>query len=200
MATAGRLKVTPREYLQRERAAEERHQLVDGEVFAMAGASRAHNLIGLNLGSELRAQLKGRPCEVYATDMRVAVEARGLYTYPDVVVVCGEPRFLDAERDTLLNPTVLIEVLSPSSERFDRGRKFAQYRSLPSLREYVLVAQDECRVERYTRRGEEWVLTEFTRAEDGLNLESIGCAVPLREIYARVEFRAEEPSTGQEGA
>lgn len=173
---------------------------MDGEVFAMAGASRAHNLIALNLGSELRTQLSGRPCEVYVTDMRVAVEAHGLYTYPDAVVVCGEPRFLDAELDMLLNPIVLVEVLSPTSDRFDRGRMFSRYRSLPSLREYVLVAQDECRMERYTRRGEEWVLSEFTRAEDGLNLESIGCVVPLRETYARVEFRAEEPPAGQEGA
>lgn len=189
MSSAARtLRYTPAEYLARERPSATRHEYLDGYLFEMAGASREHNLITSNLNRELGSQLRDRPCEVYSSEMRVCVGPTGLYTYPDVVVVCGEPRFQDGELDTLLNPTVLVEVLSPSTEAYDRGLKFGHYRRLATVREYVLVAQDRVLVERFTRQGEEWLLAELNRPEDVLRLASIGCEVPLREIYAKVEF------------
>ena len=144
--------LTPEEYLARERRAETKSEYLRGEVFAMAGASRAHNLIASNAAGELRQQLRDRPCEVYPSDMRVKVSPSGLYTYPDVTVVCGEPQFEDAEVDTLLNPKVLVEVLSPSTADYDRGGKFTHYRRLPSLQEYVLISQDRPLVEHYVAR------------------------------------------------
>ncbi len=162
-SAAVKSRFTPEQYLALERKAAFKSEYFDGCIRAMAGASRAHNLIALNLGSEIRSQLRDRPCETYVSDMRVRTGPSGLYTYPDVVVVCGEPRFEDDELDTLLNPTVIVEVLSPSTEAADRGRKFASYRRLASLQEYVLVAQDRACVERYTRQGDEWLLTELER-------------------------------------
>jgi Uma2 family endonuclease len=189
MSSAARtLHYTPAEYLARERPSAARHEYLDGSIFEMAGASREHNLITTNLSREISSQLRDQPCEVYASEMRVCIEPTGLYTYPDVVIVCGAPRFQDGELDTLLNPTVLVEVLSPSTEAYDRGLKFGHYRRLASLREYVLVAQDRFLVERFTRQGEEWLLSELNSPEDVLRLASIGCEVPLREIYAKVEF------------
>jgi Uma2 family endonuclease len=132
---------SPAEYLALERAAEHRHEYVSGRVYAMTGASREHNVIATNTSRALGNQLSGRPCETYQSDMRVKVSETGMYTYPDVVVACGTPAFEDAYVDTLLNPTVIIEVLSPSTEAYDRGEKFAHYRRLPSLREYLLIAQ-----------------------------------------------------------
>jgi len=191
-ATAVRL--TPDEYLQRERAAPFRSEFLNGFVTATAGASREHNLIVGNLVRDVGIAFRGRPCEVYSSDMRVCVRETGLYTYPDVVAVCGGARFLEGGFDTLVNPTVIVEVLSPTTEAGDRGSRFAHYRRLPSLREYVLIAQDRVMVERFTRQGDDWRLTEFSRLEDALALDSIGCAMPLSEIYARVvPGAAEEP-------
>ena len=128
--------------------------------------------------------------------MRVSIEATGLYTYPDVTVVCGEPRFQDREVDTLLNPTVIVEVLSPATEAYDRGVKFRHYRCIGSLREFVLVSQDRMMVERYTRQGNDWVLSDMTDPEQILKLESIGCQIPLGRIYAKVKF-PEAGATGE---
>jgi Uma2 family endonuclease len=182
---------SPEQYLALERQAQYRSEYVNGGIFAMSGASREHNLISLNMASELRAQLRGQPCEVYMSDMRVKVSSTGMYTYPDVVAVCDEPRFEDDHVDTLTNPTLIIEVLSPSTEGYDRGEKFAHYRRLESLREYVLVAQDKMRVEHFARhdsvRGQ-WVLTEISGTDGTLHLPSIGCGLSLRDIYDRVEF------------
>jgi Uma2 family endonuclease len=151
---------------------------------------RNHNLIVANLTGELQAQLRGRPCEVYPADMRVKVSETGLYTYPDVVV-CGEPRFEDEHVDTLLNPTLIVEVLSPSTETYDRGEKFAQYRKLASLREYVMIAQDRFRIEHYVRQGkEQWLLTEASDLGDTVHLPSIGCDLQLSEAYDRVTIGA----------
>lgn len=183
--------LTPEEYLARERTAEFKSEYDRGLVYAMSGASREHNLIAGNLHSELRTQLRGRPCESYVSDMRVRANASSLFSYPDVTVVCGEPRFLDAEVDTLLNPTVIVEVLSPSTESYDRGRKFAHYRKVHTLQEYVLIAQDEVLVERYTRRVDERSLTVLSDLDDVLHLDSIGCHVRLRGIYERV-FSADD--------
>ena len=178
--------VTPQEYLALERRAEMRSEYVNGRVYAMTGASRKHNLIAGNVFAELRAQLRGRPCEAYTVNMRVKVADTGLYTYPDVVALCGEPLFEDARVDTLLNPAVIVVVLSESTERYDRGEKFAHYRRLASLREYVLVAQDQVRVEHYARQGEQWLLTEVAELDAGLALPSIECCLRLRDVYERV--------------
>jgi Uma2 family endonuclease len=190
-SAAIKTRCTPEQYLALERKSPVKHEYYGGEMFAMAGASRVHNLIAGNLHAEIRAQIRGRPCEAYVSDIRVLVSPTWLYTYPDVVAVCGERQFEDSEVDTLLNPNLIVEVLSPSTEAYDRGKKFAHYRRLESLREYVMVAQDQVRVERYTRQGDEWLLTELSRLEDTLRLESVGCAVALSAIYERVEFAAD---------
>ncbi|HET9984232.1 MAG TPA: Uma2 family endonuclease [Longimicrobiales bacterium] len=188
MSSVAEPRITPREYLERERSAEYRSEYVNGRVYAMTGASRAHNVITVNASRELSGQLGGRPCEVYASAMRVKVGPTGLYTYPDVVVVCGTPAFEDRHADTLLGPGVIIEVLSPSTAGYDRGEKFAHYRRLASLREYVLVSQDRMRVEHYARQGERWVLTELNAPEHVVALESIGCTLRLGDLYERVEL------------
>jgi Uma2 family endonuclease len=189
MSTAAtKRRFTPQEYLALERKSETRNEYHDGEIFAMSGASREHNLIAGNLIRDIGNQLEDRPCESYPSDMRVWIEATGLYTYPDVVVVCGEPQFQDREVDTLLNPTVLVEVLSPSTEAYDRGVKFRHYRCIPSLREYVLISQDRMMVERFTRQGNDWVLSDLIDPDQILKLESIGCQIPLGRIYAKVKF------------
>jgi len=189
MASAARMtRYTPQQYLALERKADFKSEYCNGFITAMAGASLEHNTIAVNLAGEIRSQLRDRPCRVCVSDMRVCVSPTGLYTYPDVVVVCGQLRFEDDGRDTLLNPTVIVEVLSRSTEPYDRGEKFAHYRRLESLREYVVVAQDQVLVERYTRQGEEWMLTHLTDLDASLRLASIGCEVSLREIYAKVEF------------
>jgi Uma2 family endonuclease len=187
-SAAVKTRYTPEQYLALERKSPLKHEYYKGSIFEMSGASRRHNRIAGNLFREVGNQLRGRPCEVYVSDMRVCITSTGLYTYPDVVAVCGEPRLQDSEFDTLLNPNLIIEVLSPSTEAYDRGNKFAQYRRLASLKEYVLVAQDRMLVERYTRQGEDWLLNELSQPEDVLRLDSIACAVAVREVYERVSF------------
>lgn len=194
MASAARItRYTPEQYLAMERKADFKSEYDSGFITAMAGASTKHNIIVGNLHGEIRTQLKGRPCVVFMSDMWLCVGPTGLYTYPDVMAVCGDREYLDAEVDTLLNPTVIVEVLSSTTETYDRGRKFGHYRRLASLKEHVMIAQDEVKVERFTRRGEDWVLTEFTSLDDTLRLASIACEVSLREIYEKVEFAEEAP-------
>ena len=197
-SAATKIRFTPQEYLALERKSETRNEYYNGEIFAMAGASREHNLTVANLLRDIGNQLEDRPCESYPSDMRVFIEATGLYTYPDVSMVCGEPRFQDREVDTLLNPTVIVEVLSPSTEAYDRGDKFRHYRRIDSLREFVLISQDRMMVERYTRQGKDWVLSDMTDPDQVLKLESIGCQIPLDRIYAKIKFpepgAAEEPT------
>lgn len=191
MSSLAKTYYTPEQYLALEREAEYKSEYVNGEIYAMSGATREHNLISGNVFGALHAQLRGRPCEVYTSDMRVQVSPTGMYTYPDVVVVCGEPRFEDHHVDTLLNPTIIVEVLSPSTERYDRGGKFAHYRRLESLTDYVLVSQDSPLVEHYVRHGDEgrqWILTESSGMDGVLRLASIGCEVALRDIYDKVRF------------
>jgi Uma2 family endonuclease len=197
MAVLPRRRYTPEEYLDLERAAEYRSEYFAGEIFAMAGASREHILIVANLTRELGTQLRGRQCETYPNDMRVKVTESGLYTYPDVAVVCGDPLFEDEEVDTLLNPTVLIEVLSPTTEAYDRGKKFGHYRRLDSLQEYVLIAQDQPRIERYRRQqDQQWLLTETSGLTETVHLEAIDCHLALAEVYDRVRF----PDEAEAGA
>jgi Uma2 family endonuclease len=189
MATAAITKrYTPEEYLALERKAKYKSEYSNGFITAMSGASREHNLIAGNIHAVVWIQLADRPCEVYQGDMRVRTSPTGLYTYPDVVAFCGEPQFLDEEVDTLLNPTLIVEVLSPSTREYDRGDKFEQYQTIESLREYVLVSQDEVLVEHFVRQGQEWVRSEIRDMTETLVLESIGCAVPLRQIYQKVKF------------
>lgn len=177
---------TPEEYLASERKATVKSEYLQGQIMAMSGASLAHTRIIADIVTELNIQLRGRTCEVISNDMRVKTGAKGAYFYPDVVVFCGEPEFEDNVFDTLLNPVLVIEVLSPSTEVFDRGEKFAQYQELLSLREYILVSQDRIRVEQYRLMKMQWVATEFQRYEDVLPLISVDCELPLRDIYRRV--------------
>jgi Uma2 family endonuclease len=179
---------TPEEYLALERKASYKSEYCNGFIVAMSGASFDHCRIAGNFYRKISDQLEDGPCEAIVNDMRVRVTPTGLYTYPDVVVVCGEAQFLDDEVDTLLNPTLIAEVLSPSTEEYDRGGKFLHYRTLPSLKEYVLIAQDEPMVERRVRKGKRWVSTTYRGMEATLVLESIGCTVPFRQIYKRVRF------------
>jgi len=177
-------RLTPEEYLERERQAEFRSEYAAGEVFALAGASEPHNLLVTNCVAELRQQLKGRPCKLFANDMRVHLPKAERYVYPDLAVVCGEALFTDAHRDTLINPTLIIEILSPSTEAYDRGAKFESYRTLDSLRTYLLIAQDRVHVEVFERREDgRWLLSEAKRREDEVALPTVGCKLSLREVY-----------------
>jgi len=183
--------LTPEQYLEIERAAEYKSEYYDGEMFAMAGAREAHNLIAMNLGASLHQQLRARPCRTYSNDMRVQVGSDRRYTYPDLIVVCDQPRFLDDRRDTLLNPTLIVEVLSPSTESFDRGRKFAYYRSIPSLSDYLLVASEQTSAELFTRQPDgRWILTAADNPGDTLDIPSVGCRISLADLYEKVEFTA----------
>jgi len=188
MATEPKAHFSPEDYLAFERQSELKSEYVGGEIVAMTGASRRHNLIAGNLFANLHSQLKGsKGCEVYANDMRVRVPAADLYTYPDVVVTCGEPRFEDGELDTLLNPVLIAEVLSKSTESYDRGNKFASYRTLPSFAEYLILAQDRVHVEHSVRQPDGgWLLTETSDLQSSLVLPSIGCTLPLADVYDRV--------------
>jgi Uma2 family endonuclease len=189
------------DYLAIEReCTDAKHEYVAGQVFAMAGASFNHNLICTNVASELRQQLKTRPCAVLANDMRLRVESADACAYPDVVVLCDQPVFHDGHRDVLTNPTLVVEVLSPSTEGYDRGGKFAIYRGLPSLRQYVLIAQDRCAVDLFTRQADgRWLLDAYTAPDAPIDFESIGCSLSLREIYDKVllESPAEEAPFGR---
>ncbi len=178
---------TPAEYLALERRSALKHEYVAGELFAMGGASFRHNVIMTNTLMSLGAQLRARPRIVLPSDMRVKIEPLGVYTYPDLTVVCGEPRLEDDEQDTLLNPTVIVEILSPSTERYDRGRKFQRYRPIPSFQEYLLIAQDACGIDHYIRQPDNsWNLTTFDRQEDTIVLPTIGCTLALADVYRTV--------------
>ena len=187
MATvAAQTYFTPEEYIALERKADYKSEYFNGHIIAMAGASSEHNLIIGDIFYGLYPELRQRGCLVYTSDMRVRPSPGDTYVYPDVVVVCGEPEFEDDAFDTLLNPIVIVEVLSPSTEVYDRGEKFTRYKQLASLQEYVLVSQDKVQVEHYRRHGTQWGLSHYRELEDVLRLPAIGCELPLRDIYARV--------------
>lgn len=189
MTVAPKKHLTAKEYLAVERLAETKSEFLDGEVFAMSGGSHNHSLIATNISGELRNRLKGKSCQSLNSDMRLKVEATGLYAYPDVQIACGELRFEDDAKDALLNPTVIFEVLSPSTAAWDRGQKFWHYRHLESLQEYVLVSQDHWLVERYRRQGNgAWLLETLDTQSAVLKLDSVACDLPLTEIYAGVEL------------
>ena len=189
MSSQPKSRYTPEEYLALERKADYRSEYFAGEIFAMSGASERHNLIVASVVATLHAQFRNRPCKVYPSDMRVKVSATGLYTYPDVVALCDEPQFDDDQKDTLLNPTVLIEVLSPSTEAYDRGGKFEHYRKLSSVTEYVLISQEKPHVEHYVRQPDnQWLLSEASGLPDTIQLPSINCILALSEVYEKVEI------------
>jgi Uma2 family endonuclease len=191
MTAVPKRKLTEAEYLAIERAAAFKSEYYDGEMFAMAGATYPHNRIKDNLASALNSRFTGGPCFALTSDMRVKNARARAYSYPDIVVVCGKPEFSDDKGDNLLNPTVLIEILSPSTESFDRRGKFRRYQKLESLKEYVLVAQDEMLVERYVRQESgSWLLTSFDDPAGEFALASVPVRVPLAEIYRGVELPA----------
>lgn len=169
-------------------ATDQRREYVAGEVFAMAGGSEEHNLIALNVGAELRNQLKGRPCRVYASDMKVHIAAADVGAYPDVMVICGEREFHDGRRDVVTNPTLIVEVLSDSTEAYDRGDKFRYYRSLPSLQAYLLLSQDRMQAELFLRRPDgTWSLSTYQESSEFIPLPVIEAELSLAEVYDKVE-------------
>jgi Uma2 family endonuclease len=180
----------PDEYLTLERQSEFRHEFLDGCVYALAGESPTHSAICFNLAVICGSQIRDTPCRGFSPNMKVRAGERGLYAYPDLMIVCGEPVFHDERGDVLTNPTVIFEVLSPSTAAYDRGEKFARYRAqIETLCDYVLVAQDAPHVERHTRQADgSWSHEEIDGAESVLSLPSIGCELPLSEIYSRVNF------------
>lgn len=181
--------VTEQEYLALEQNSETKHEYTGTEIIAMTGASREHNLITLNTSTSLNSQLADRPCEIYQADMRVHVKASGSYRYPDISVVCGTPEFADTNPESLLNPTVLIEVLSPTTFITDRIQKLREYRRIPSLQEYLLISQDSPRVERYLRQDESnWLYTDLSGLEQKLELPSIACVLQFSDIYRKINF------------
>lgn len=190
MTSPAEQRLTEQEYLALERAAPVRSEFYAGRMFAMAGGNRSHNLIVGNVITALNGQLADRPCQVYPSDMRVKIAATGLYTYPDVIVVCGDEEFEDRREDTLLNPTLVVEVLSNSTAAYDRGEKASQYRQLASLREYILIAQDDAWVERQVRQSEGgvWLLDETRGLDRRVSLAAIDCELALAAVYRKVRL------------
>ncbi len=185
--------LNPEEYITLERKAKPdaytvRNEYIQGKIIHKSGASFTHNLIKGNIFVQLHNRLIENSCVVFANEMRIGIPSAKSYFYPDVGVVCDEPRFEDNVFDTLLNPIVIVEVLSPSTEGYDRGEKFSCYRQLDSLKEYILVSQDSVNVERFLRKRDDWSYTFFQELEQQLPLTSLQCELPLLEIYARVTF------------
>lgn len=189
---AARTYLTPEEYIAAERKATLKSEYLSGEIVAMSGASNEHNLITMNTANGLYNQVTERGCRVYASDMRVGIGAGVSYFYPDIAVTCDRPRFEDDVLDILTNPQVIVAVLSESTESYDRGEKFAHYRQLESLQEYILISQDQVRVEHYLRQDEQWLLSEFRALADVLPLVSIGAELSLNQIYRFVELETDD--------
>lgn len=195
MSQARQRRCTEAEYLESERRSPVRHEYLRGAVYAMAGATAVHNLIASNVLRALGGALEDRPCVALGSDQRIHVEATGLYTYPDVTVVCGPPRFHAADPLSITNPALLVEVLSATTEDYDRGAKFAHYRTIPSLGEVLLVAQDERRFDHYRRLDTgQWLLTELREGE--VELQSLGVTLDLAAAYAKVELLAGQEAGG----
>jgi Uma2 family endonuclease len=196
VSTQPKVRFTPQEYLALERKAENKNEYLDGEILAMPGVTRRHARIVNNILMELGTQLWDRPFDALGPELRVKVSVTGLYTYPDVLIAGYEPAIEDEHDDTVLDPIVIMEVLSDSTESYDRGRKFAHYRTLDSLKEYFLVSQKEHRVERFVRQDDgNWLYSEVTDPEGSIEIPSVVCRVPLSRIYRRVRFEdSQEPS------
>ncbi len=193
MAKQEKTRLTASEYLGIERASEVKHEFAFGEIYAMSGASARHVAIVSNIVAALHSQLRQRPCQVYSTDLRLSVAAGHRYTYPDVIVVCDKPQFLDKELDTLLNPDLIVEVLSESTRNYDRGDKFQQYRGIPSFREYLLVDQAKAHVERYSKQSDgTWSLWETDDINATVQLDALGATLKLDEIYLKIDLATED--------
>lgn len=189
MTTNPHPRLSPEQYLRIERASERKSEYIDGEMFAMAGASPQHVQITSNLNRELGNVLRNGPCVVYSIDLRVATDPKRHYTYPDVVVTCDPLQYVDDQRDTITNPVLVAEVLSPSTESYDRGEKSERYRAVSTLAEYLLVAQDRVHIELYTRKPDGvWVLREWNDPAAEIELASLGCRLRVTEVYAKVTF------------
>ena len=187
--------IDPGEYLRRERLAEFRSEYFAGEIFAIAGGSFRQSLIKLNVGAEFRSALKGKSCMACDSDLRIKVSASGLYTYPDASVICEPVEFEDEHRDTVLNPVLLVEVLSPSTEAYDRGKKFEHYRRISSMRDYLLISQDAPHIEHFHRNeNQTWTLTDINGMEAKVDIASLGICLQLREVYEKVDFTSEAPA------
>ena len=184
---------SPEEYLALERAANFRSEYFNGEIFAMAGESPNHGRIKMDAATALNTQLQGKSCETFTSDTKVRTPGINIFGYPDILVVCGNLVFHDQFKDVVLNPKVIIEVLSPSTELYDRGEKFASFRQLESLTDYLLIAQDKVRIEHYVRHGKFWMLSEENDLTQNISIESIECSLPLKDVYARVRFPTPEP-------
>ena len=196
MSSASKTKFTVAEYLAIERKSESKHEFFDGDIFAMTGGTPAHSLIASNFIREAGNALKDRPCVVFTSDLRVKVNATGLYTYPDITIVCGEQRFDDDQRDTLINPTIVVEVLSKSTASYDRGTKSKHFRKIDSLQALIFIEQDCPAVELYRRQPDgNWILTDATELTDSIAIEPIGICIPLAEIYRNVTFPESGPSS-----
>jgi Uma2 family endonuclease len=185
------MNATEEEYLAFDRASEYRNELLDGEIVAMSGGSMSHARLGMSISNQLYNALQGSDCETFASDFRVRVSSR-IYTYPDAIVVGGKPLLADGRKDTLLNPTVIVKVLSPSTEHYDRGLKFQYYRAMESLQDYILVSQDQIRIEQFTRGDvRSWTLRDYQSVGETLRIESVGVSIPIARIYERVELPSE---------
>lgn len=182
-------RITPQEYLIRERQASIKSEFYQGEIFAMGGGSANHSLIAANFVREAGNALKDKPCIVFNSDLRVQVQSTGLHTYPDATIVCGELLFDDDHRDTILNPTVIVEVLSDSTEKYDRGKKSNHYRQIASLKELILIAQERSHVERFTRQPNgDWLFHEQKELTADFELKSLGISIAISELYRGVTF------------
>jgi len=187
-------RLTEAEYLQIERAAELKSEYFDGEMFRMAVSPPEHSLIGTNIAAHFSTQLKNRPCVAYNADLRMKIENTGLYTYPDLSIICGSLQFAEGTDDTVVNPSVLVEVISDSTEAYDRGRKFAHYRQIPTLTEYLVVSQKEARIEKFSRQPTgQWILSEANGLEATMEVPSLGIAISLSEVFANVKFPPPQP-------
>jgi Uma2 family endonuclease len=192
--------ITPQEYLERERAAEFKSEYCEGVIYAMSGASVAHNRISANVTGGLWLQFRGRSCQVFSNDLKVCVENSGLYAYPDVVALCGEPQLHDRQQDVLLNPELIVEVLSPTTEAYDRGKKFNYYQQIATLTDYVLISQDRICVERYQRQTDgSWRYTSHENAEEVIHFAGLECELRLADIYDKVEFPVRMEADAQQG-
>jgi Uma2 family endonuclease len=190
MASLPAVYTTPEQYLGLELEAGQRHEYVNGRIYDMAGSTPQHNRITVNISSALNLQLQSRGCQVFSIDVRVRVMETDLYTYPDIAVVCGRLAFDERDANTITNPRVIIEVLSPSTEAYDRGEKFAHYKRLPSLTDYLLVAQDCPRIERYTRQDDSsWLLTAEEKMENRVALDAVDVSLTLSDVYAGLDFQ-----------
>ena len=191
MSTQPEHQYTAENYLAFDRASDTKSEFLDGVIYAMGGATARHVQIVGNVARELGNQLREKPCVVYSTDLRVQVSQGGLYAYPDIVVVCGDPTFVDSKLDTLMNPLLIVEVLSDSTKNYDRGEKFERYRTISSFREYILIAQDKVHIEQYVRQNDDsWVLRETNSHNNIIELESLACRLPVAEIYLKISFKS----------